>query len=236
MADLKQFLDFAGLAEYDALLKEYIKTNSTDEVDKLIAELAEVAEKDAAQDEQLESLSDALEILNGDSSVEGSVDSKVESAITKLVDNAPETLDTLKEIADWISGDESGTAALIERVKDNEEKIEELQNSENELKDYVDAQDKAYFDSIVPIEDLKIASLFSAKQAADQSAAEAIAAVEEGKAIKLTAEQEISEDLTIDKSCFIDANGSVFTGTVTIPADVDVIIENATFSNPVVIA
>ena len=32
------------------------------------------------------------------------------------------------------------------------------------------------------------------------------------------------------------ANGSTFSGTVTVPADIDVIIENANFANPVVVA
>lgn len=54
-------------------------------------------------------------------------------------------------------------------------------------------------------------------------------------ALKLTANQEITEDLVIDKSCYIDANGSTFSGTVTVPANIDVIIENANFANPVVV-
>ena len=55
-------------------------------------------------------------------------------------------------------------------------------------------------------------------------------------ALKLTADQKITEDLVIDKSCYIDANGSTFSGTVTVPANIDVIIENANFANPVVVA
>ena len=46
----------------------------------------------------------------------------------------------------------------------------------------------------------------------------------------------IVNDLTISKPCYINANGSTFTGTVTIPKEVEVIIENATFSNPVIVA
>lgn len=229
MADLKQFLDFPGLAEYDKLIKEYIKTGSTDEIDKIILELAEIAEKDNEQDEQITSINQALAVLNSDDTVAGSVDAKVKKAIDDLVAQAPETFDTLKEIADWISEDETGTAALINRVAANEEKIEDL-------REYVDAQDKAYFDSIISIEDLKIASLFPVKQAAGVSAVEAIAAVEEGKALQLQPEQTIAEDLTIDKSCYIDANGATFEGTVTVPANAEVIIENATFSKPVVVA
>lgn len=236
MADFKHFLDFPGLSEYDKLIKEYIKTGSTDEIDKIISQLAEIAEKDAAQDEALLAANNAIAVLNSDDTVAGSVDSKIAKAISDLIDNAPEELDTLKEIADWISGDETGTAALINRVASNEDKIAVLEKDLVETKEYIDAQDKAYYDSIISIEEVKIASLFPVKQAAGQSAAEAIAAIEEGKAVELAADQTIADDIVIDKACYINANGSTFTGTVTVPADADVVIENATFSKPVVVA
>lgn len=38
------------------------------------------------------------------------------TAISNLINGAPETLDTLKEIADWIANDETGTTALTNRV------------------------------------------------------------------------------------------------------------------------
>lgn len=229
MADIKRFLDFPGLSEYDKLIKEYIKTGSTDEIEKIIGTLAEIAETDLSQDEDIALINTKLDVINGDDETEGSIDYKVKNAIDALVAEAPEAFDTLKEIAEWISDDESGAATLVSRVSANEEKIEEL-------KEYVDVQDKAYFDAIVSIEDLKIASLFPVKQAAGVSAAAAIEALEAGKAIELIAEQTIEEDLVIDKSCFINANGSVFNGNVTVPVDVEVVIENAVFSKPVVVA
>lgn len=236
MADFKYFLDFEGLSEYDKLIKEYIKTGSTDEIEKIIADLAEIAEKDEQQDTQIKSINEILEVLNGDDTVEGSIDSKVKTAVDNLVDGAPEALDTLKEIAEWIGEDETGTAALIKRVSDNEEAIAELQAEDEVMKEYVDTQDLAYYNAIQAIENLKIASLFPVKQAEGQSAAVAIATVEEGKAIQLLADQTITEDIVIDKSCYIDANGATFEGTITVPADADVVIENATFSKPVVVA
>lgn len=179
---------------------------------------------------------DALDKLNGDADVEGSVANQVQSAVTDLVDGAPEMLDTLKEIADWIANDETGTSALIDRVKDAEDAIEALNADNDDLKEYVDEQDKAYYDSINAIEMLKIKALFPTVQAADEAVVDAIANLEEGAALKLAADQNVAEDLVISKSCYIDANGATFTGTVTVPADVDVIIENATFSKPVVVA
>lgn len=40
----------------------------------------------------------------------------VESSVSALTADAPAALDTLKEIADWIAADETGTAALVGRV------------------------------------------------------------------------------------------------------------------------
>ena len=45
----------------------------------------------------------------------------VDTKISDLIGTTPETLDTLEEIAKWITEDESGTEALINRVTDLEE-------------------------------------------------------------------------------------------------------------------
>lgn len=54
----------------------------------------------------------ALAILNGDG--EGSVSKTVKDAITDLIDGAPETLDTLKELADEIKNQEKSIISLSE--------------------------------------------------------------------------------------------------------------------------
>ena len=51
----------------------------------------------------------AITKLNGNSTTEGSVDYKIKQAIDGVLDGAPETFDTLKEISAWIS--EHGTEA-----------------------------------------------------------------------------------------------------------------------------
>lgn len=68
---------------------------------------------------------DAITVINGDAATEGSI----ANAISKVVDSAPEAFDTLKEISDWISADETGTAALVQRVTDAETEIDELQTN-----------------------------------------------------------------------------------------------------------
>lgn len=225
---LKNFLDYAGLQTYDELIKAYIgKVADSGSAEAERAQAAEQAIIDALGELANGAVAEntaAIELLNGDAKTEGSV----ANAISKVVAAAPETLDTLKEIADWISNNGQDATNLVTRVADNEEKIEDL-------KKYVDEQDLAFFNAILSIEDLKIAALFPVVQGDTQSVVEAIAAVEEGKAVQLSADQVVTEDIVIDKACYIDANGSTFEGTVTVPANVEVIIENATFSQPVVV-
>jgi hypothetical protein len=43
--------------------------------------------------------------------------------INKLIGDAPDSLDTLKEISDWIANDERGTSALITRMGTAEQNI-----------------------------------------------------------------------------------------------------------------
>lgn len=72
-------------------------------------------------------LQDAVDTLNGTG--EGSVSKSVSDAIDGVLDGAPNTFDTLKEIADWISADETGTAALTAKVNKNTSSIAALDES-----------------------------------------------------------------------------------------------------------
>lgn len=229
--DDKYFLDLTGLEAYDELIKKYIKENTTNN-----ATIASIIESLSSLSDASEANAEAIEILNGDAKVEGSVAKQVNDAIANLVDGAPETLDTLKEIANWIAEDEEGAAALVSRVGENEKAIQELQSSDLATKEYIDNQDMAVYNSIKGISTLQIAGLFPVMQAEDETPVLAIAAVPEGGAVKLIENQTVASDIAITKSCYIDANGSTFEGTVTVPADVEVVIENAVFAKPVVVA
>lgn len=55
------------------------------------------------------------------------VDSRIDTKIATLIGGAPSTLDTLKEISDWIASDVSGTSALTGRVSTAEGNITTLQ-------------------------------------------------------------------------------------------------------------
>lgn len=71
-------------------------------------------------------LKDAIDKLNGDSTVEGSVDSKVATAVAQIIADAPEAYDTLKEIADWIAAHPEDTTAMNTAIQTNATAIEQL--------------------------------------------------------------------------------------------------------------
>ena len=80
----------------------------------------------------------ALNTLNGNASVTGSVDNKVAAAIAGILDNAPESFDTLKEIATWISTHGTEAANLTTTVSNNSTAIETLQDNVADLDQELD--------------------------------------------------------------------------------------------------
>lgn len=69
----------------------------------------------------------AIETLNGDETTEGSVKKQVADAIAAIVADAPESLDTLKEISDWISSHAESAAAMNSDIQANATAINALQ-------------------------------------------------------------------------------------------------------------
>lgn len=62
-------------------------------------------------------LKELIDIINGTG--EGSTDKKITDAIAKLVDNAPENLDTLKELAEWIKDHGTEVAEMLAAINAN---------------------------------------------------------------------------------------------------------------------
>ena len=62
----------------------------------------------------ISTLKEAVALLQGDG--EGSVKAIVASAVAKIVDEADERFDTLKEIANWILSDETNTLDILTRL------------------------------------------------------------------------------------------------------------------------
>jgi hypothetical protein len=75
-------------------------------------------------------LEGSVGILNGNSTVENSVDWKVQQGVAQILGGAvPESLDTLAEIASYIASDETGGAALVGRVGVLEGQVETIMGS-----------------------------------------------------------------------------------------------------------
>mgnify|MGYP007039084298 CR=1 FL=1 len=79
---------------------------------QVIARQSDVANVAAA----VAALQALIDILNSDSNVDGSVKKTVANAIARVVAGAPEDLDTLKEIADYIASDKTGAAQLAAAI------------------------------------------------------------------------------------------------------------------------
>ena len=98
-----EWLDEAGLKKIiTALLKVVngnIKTSAYD---------------DTAIKALIKGNTDAISTLNGTGA--GSISQAVADGIATVVANAPDSFDTLKEIADWVKQDETATASLIQTV------------------------------------------------------------------------------------------------------------------------
>lgn len=228
MSDLikKKFLDEEGLALYDELIKEYIKS-ANDAGGEALEKESERAQ--AAEQAIIDSLVElggqvGVEKLDKGETVIDYIDKSVEDAVEKLVDGAPEALDTLKEVADWIKSDETASAALIEQVKANEAAIAE--NAENI---------EAVYQSIGSIEELKIRALFMNKVAVkeEQTVAEAIADLKANEILVLEEGAKIEEDLVVPAGAIIDANGAELAGAVEVSKDA--VIQNAVFTGEVTV-
>lgn len=66
----------------------------------------------------------AIEVLNGDNTITGSVKKTVADEIAKIIADAPESFDTLKEIADWITNHSSDASTMNSKINANTAAIE----------------------------------------------------------------------------------------------------------------
>ena len=99
--------------------------------------MIEDAKSDASYDDTaikalIQGNTDAIAILNGDASTEGSViaiaNAQAKAEVAKIVGAAPEAMDTLEEVANWIANDESGAAAMAADIAANKTAIDAINN------------------------------------------------------------------------------------------------------------
>ena len=80
-------------------------------------------------------LQSQIDTISGSGS--GSIDSRIQAAIASIVDGAPAAFDTLKELADWITDDQSGAAKMAADIANKVDKVSGKGLSTN---DYTDAE------------------------------------------------------------------------------------------------
>lgn len=92
---------------------------------------------------------DAITLLNSDVNTAGSVKAEAKAAadiaVATVVDSAPEAMNTLKEVADWIANDESGAAAMATNIAANTTAIANINNATTGIL----AQANAYTDEAI---------------------------------------------------------------------------------------
>ena len=78
--------------------------------DKIQAEVKRATDAEAGLDGRLDTVVGKIDIINGEG--EGSIKKAATDAVAKVVAGAPESFDTLKEVADWIANDTTGAAQM----------------------------------------------------------------------------------------------------------------------------
>lgn len=114
----KKYLDQEGLAKLWELISDTFEDSTAHDLD--IEELRDlINEVDAKTDAGVSEKVDALEAKIDANKEE--TDAAIDAKFAEIVDGAPEALNTLKEIAEYIGDDDTRTIDIIERVNDLEQ-------------------------------------------------------------------------------------------------------------------
>lgn len=200
----KEYLDYAGLKQYDEAIKQYIADHASPAVEPY---------DDSALVADLNNLKELVG--------ETPVADQITAAITALVNGAPNSLDTLKEIAEWINTHGEAASDLVSVVAEQGEKLSAVENK---------------VDAIAAISGTYIDALFltPVEVAEGQTVQEAIEALNEGEKLVLTGD--VDEDLRINQNAVIEAQDVTFNGKISVDQNVTVTIIGASFAGEVVVA
>ena len=121
---------------------------------KTLIEMINDAKSEASYDDTsikalIKNNADAIAILNGDASTTGSVitiaNAQAKAEVAAIVGAAPEAMDTLEEVANWITNDTTGAAAMAKDIADNKTAIAAINNAETGIL----ATAEAYTDAMI---------------------------------------------------------------------------------------
>lgn len=107
------YLDMPGLQLYDSLIKA-----------KMAADINTAKYNDADLKARVTTNENAIIVLNGTG--EGSIKKQILDQVAKIVADAPEAYDTLKEISDWISSHADDASAMNSQISTNKSDISTL--------------------------------------------------------------------------------------------------------------
>ncbi len=213
----KEYLDYAGLKQYDAAIKQYISDHAGVNVEPYDdSELREDITNLQNMDTTLVGDLNTLKALVGNTAVAD----QINAAIAAVINGAPEAFDTLKEISDWISTNGEAASDLVSIVADQGEAISAV----DAKVDAINAISGTYIDALF---------LTPVELQDGQTVQEAIEALNEGEKLVLT--ENVAENLTIDKDAVIEAEDVVFSGTVSVDQNAAVTIIGASFAGEVIV-
>ena len=113
-----------GVADVIGIKGSGSTTVTTDENGNIVVETNVTPFDDTQLKASIKANTDAITVLNGEGT--GSVKKTVADEIAKVVGDAPASLDTLKEISDWISSHSESAAAMNSAIQTNASDIANL--------------------------------------------------------------------------------------------------------------
>ena len=140
------------LQYYDGKIKTWAKAEDTtnlaaakaytdEEIAKVNTAASDLTDRVTAIEGKASANETAIGVLNGDETTVGSVKKTVADAVAKIVADAPESFDTLKEISDWISSHADDAAAMNSAIQTNSSAITALQTLIGSLPEGITATD-----------------------------------------------------------------------------------------------
>ncbi len=125
-AELKNINDALDKLNGDENTKDSVRALIKSVKAELEVKIKSVTYDDSKIKSDVEANTTAIEKLNGNAQTEGSVAKQVAEAVAKIIADAPEAYDTLKEIATWISTHENDASAMNKTIQTNKTDIANL--------------------------------------------------------------------------------------------------------------
>ena len=155
LAEMKAVVDKRMPDIFTATCKETGKLyiyNKNNEVDETLGKWRELSidgddyvtktylDTEIAKKADITSIPSKVSELANDSNYQTAeqISSTVTTEIAKVVADAPENFDTLKEMSDWIAGHENDASAMNSAISDNKTAITSLQNSKADTSNVID--------------------------------------------------------------------------------------------------